>query len=175
MKNTGTTDVCRVALTAGGVKLSEALKASPAELPVLTSIKLAPGEAMDFSFLLPIDAKLGSAPFVGLSDKLAPCSLVDQVKAGATEATGAATEAAADASAAATKAGEVATEAANAAIAELPKLGIDPESIPKVDSIIQTSAELEEADKQISPAAKLGAGFAGLLTVAAVVAAQLLL
>jgi hypothetical protein len=116
-----------------------------------------------------------TAPFVGLADTLAPCDLLKKSAATATDAATAAADAAAAAPAATTEAATKAAAEAAAAAEAVANVVVDPKaSIPKASDIIQVQDTTVEKEA-ISPAAKASASLVGVLTIAALVAAQLLL
>ncbi len=190
IENVGKTSLCRVAIDAAGkmvaaagttagevagavdATVDKALETVPAELKTVPD-QLKPGQSMDFSFLLPEGQELASGAFVDVSDQLAPCELLDQAKAMVKDVlTG---EKEDELPAADETLLEKAEEAIDNVVADLPKIETEAaeEELPAAPEAKAPATETDKAT--ISPAPKLGAGLVGVLTVAALVAAQLLL
>lgn len=80
VKNIGKSGICNLAFSSRDTDLLKAFKTVPPTLPATTAdippadtIDLAPGEEIQFHFLLPFDLAGNTPAFVGLADTLASC------------------------------------------------------------------------------------------------------
>lgn len=81
LTNEGPEAICQLKFASNDLKLGmAAIETVPKELGNLTPFKLEPQESINYSFLLPIDAKEMAAPLVGIQDTLGPCKMIEKAK-----------------------------------------------------------------------------------------------